>query len=169
MHLINSWGTPWTGDQPCCEAAIYTGQHKHRRNADIHPCFEWNLNPRSQCLSERRHFMSWLGHCDRHINCPASTFPPAINKRQDGGGMTNGEGHLVSALLIPCHSCLQEPTRQSKCEETEIRNYSAQFAPKDKRLPRRLCHNSKHIQHMQFLIWKKRNLNRLFRKCVKVC
>jgi hypothetical protein len=27
---------------------------KHRINSDIHPCLEWDSNPRSQCLSERR-------------------------------------------------------------------------------------------------------------------
>jgi hypothetical protein len=30
------------GDQPCRKAATYTGQHKHRRNADTHPCLEWH-------------------------------------------------------------------------------------------------------------------------------
>jgi hypothetical protein len=40
--------TPWTGDQPCHKAATYTRQHKHRKHVDIHPCLEWNSNPRSQ-------------------------------------------------------------------------------------------------------------------------
>jgi hypothetical protein len=42
---------PWTGDQPCRQAAAYAGQHKQRRNANRHPCHEWDSNPRSQCLS----------------------------------------------------------------------------------------------------------------------
>jgi hypothetical protein len=33
--------------------------HKHRINADRRPCLEWDSNPRSQCLSERRDFMPW--------------------------------------------------------------------------------------------------------------
>jgi hypothetical protein len=39
LDLIDSM-TPWTGDQPCRKAATYTGQHKHRRNADRYPCLE---------------------------------------------------------------------------------------------------------------------------------
>jgi hypothetical protein len=42
--------TPWT--------AISTSQglylHKHRINADRHPCLQWDSDPRSQCSSERR-------------------------------------------------------------------------------------------------------------------
>jgi hypothetical protein len=39
------------------KAATYIGQHKHRINADRHPCLEYDSNPRSQCSSERRQFM----------------------------------------------------------------------------------------------------------------
>jgi hypothetical protein len=35
----------------------YTGQHKHRINADKHPCLEWDSNPCFQRLSGQRHFM----------------------------------------------------------------------------------------------------------------
>jgi hypothetical protein len=31
--------------------------HKHRINADKHPCLEWDSNPRSQCSRGRRQFM----------------------------------------------------------------------------------------------------------------
>jgi hypothetical protein len=41
------------GESACRKAATYTGQHKHRINADRHPCLEWDLNLRSQCLSGR--------------------------------------------------------------------------------------------------------------------
>jgi hypothetical protein len=36
---------------------LYTEQHKHRINANRHPCLEWDSNPRSQCSSGRRQFM----------------------------------------------------------------------------------------------------------------
>jgi hypothetical protein len=36
------------------EGATYTRQHKLGKNPDIHPCLEWNSNPRSQCSSRRR-------------------------------------------------------------------------------------------------------------------
>jgi hypothetical protein len=49
MDLTESCRTPWTGGSARLEAATYTGQHKHRRNADIHPCPDWNSNPRIQC------------------------------------------------------------------------------------------------------------------------
>jgi hypothetical protein len=32
--------------------------HKHRINADKHPCFEWDSNPQSQYSSERKQFMT---------------------------------------------------------------------------------------------------------------
>jgi hypothetical protein len=37
---------------------IYAGQHKHRINTHIHPWNKWDSNPRSQCSSRRRQFMS---------------------------------------------------------------------------------------------------------------
>jgi hypothetical protein len=45
------------GGSACRKAAAYTGQHKHRINADRHPCLEWDSNPRSQCSSQRRQFI----------------------------------------------------------------------------------------------------------------
>jgi hypothetical protein len=52
--------TPCSGDQPCNKATTNTGQHKRRRNADRHPCLEWDSNPWSQCLSGRKHFMPYI-------------------------------------------------------------------------------------------------------------
>jgi hypothetical protein len=46
--------TPWTGDQPCSKAATNTEQHKRRRNADRHPCLEWDSNSREYILSLRQ-------------------------------------------------------------------------------------------------------------------
>jgi hypothetical protein len=44
--------TPWKGgDQPCRKTATYTGQHKHKINADRPLCLEWDSNTRSQCSS----------------------------------------------------------------------------------------------------------------------
>jgi hypothetical protein len=42
--------TPWTGD--------HIEQHKHRINAQRHPCLEWDSNPRSPRSSERRQFIA---------------------------------------------------------------------------------------------------------------
>jgi hypothetical protein len=38
---------------------LNTGQHKHRINANRHPCLEWNSNPHSQRSRERRQIMSY--------------------------------------------------------------------------------------------------------------
>jgi hypothetical protein len=35
------------------KVSTYAGQHIHWKNADMHPCLEWNSNPRSKCLSGR--------------------------------------------------------------------------------------------------------------------
>jgi hypothetical protein len=37
---------------------LHTEQHKHRINAYRLPCREWDSNPRSQCSSGRRRFMT---------------------------------------------------------------------------------------------------------------
>jgi hypothetical protein len=50
--------TPWKEDQPWRRVANYTGQHKPRRNAERHPCLEWDSNPRSQRLNRLKHFIS---------------------------------------------------------------------------------------------------------------
>jgi hypothetical protein len=57
--MLTSSGTIGSGlmNTRNLKAATYTGQHKRRINADRHPCLEWDWNPRSQCSSERRHFM----------------------------------------------------------------------------------------------------------------
>jgi hypothetical protein len=43
--------------------------HKHRINADKHPCLEWDSNPRCQCPSERTNedfsCLRPRGHCER--------------------------------------------------------------------------------------------------------
>jgi hypothetical protein len=49
--------TRWTRNQPVRGHYLYTEQHKHRTNANRHPCLEWDSNLRSQCSSERRQFM----------------------------------------------------------------------------------------------------------------
>jgi hypothetical protein len=50
--------TPWMVDQPVAKRlTVHIKQHKHTINADIHPYLKWDSNPRSQCLSGRRHFM----------------------------------------------------------------------------------------------------------------
>jgi hypothetical protein len=45
--------TPWTA---LFKAAAYIGKHKPSRNADRHPCFDWDSKPLSQCLRGQRHF-----------------------------------------------------------------------------------------------------------------
>jgi hypothetical protein len=57
MDLIDSRQDSLDGWPARRKAATYTGQHKHRRNADRHPRLEWEPNPRSQPVSGRRHFM----------------------------------------------------------------------------------------------------------------
>jgi hypothetical protein len=58
-----SWSFPQSvgllgrGISPSQGRYLHTEQHKHRINAHIHPCLEWNSNPRSQCLSVRRRFI----------------------------------------------------------------------------------------------------------------
>jgi hypothetical protein len=42
--------TPWTVARPL-------PTYKHRIDADKHSYLEWDSNPRSQCMSERSHFM----------------------------------------------------------------------------------------------------------------
>jgi hypothetical protein len=38
--------------------------YKRARNKRKHPCFEWDSNPRSHCLSEDISFLRLHGHCD---------------------------------------------------------------------------------------------------------
>jgi hypothetical protein len=44
--------TPWMGDQ-----SVARPPTTHRRNTHKYLCLEWDLKPRSQCLSGRRRFM----------------------------------------------------------------------------------------------------------------
>jgi hypothetical protein len=46
--------TPYAGDQHIARPLLI-----HRINAHRHPCFKWDLNPRSQCLSGRRQFIPY--------------------------------------------------------------------------------------------------------------
>jgi hypothetical protein len=57
MNITESLHDSLDGGSARSNAATYTGQHKHRINADIQPSLEWDSNPRSKCLSRRRHFM----------------------------------------------------------------------------------------------------------------
>jgi hypothetical protein len=47
---------PWTSDQPVARPLPI---HKHRINAERHPCLECDSNPRPQCSSKRRHCMPY--------------------------------------------------------------------------------------------------------------
>jgi hypothetical protein len=49
--------TPWTGISPSQGLYLHIGQHKHRINANRHPCLKWDSKPRSQCLRGRKQFM----------------------------------------------------------------------------------------------------------------
>jgi fatty acid desaturase len=53
--------TPWTGDQPVARPLpahrTTTTQTQSKRTQYRHPCLEWDSNPGSQRLSERRQFM----------------------------------------------------------------------------------------------------------------
>jgi hypothetical protein len=48
--------TPWTGDQPDSRP-LFTQDNTAQKNADTHPCLEWDSNPRSQCSSGRRQYV----------------------------------------------------------------------------------------------------------------
>jgi hypothetical protein len=48
--------TPWTGDRPNSKT-LPTQVNTTQKNADTHPCLEWDLNPRSQRSSGRRQYM----------------------------------------------------------------------------------------------------------------
>jgi hypothetical protein len=69
LNLYTVGRTPWTGNQLVARPLpTHTGQHKHRINAHIHPCFEWDSNPRSQCQrGEDSSCLRQCGHCGRHV------------------------------------------------------------------------------------------------------
>jgi hypothetical protein len=52
LNLYTDGRTPWTGDQP-----TNTPHNTNRINAQRHPCFEWDSNPRFQCSSGRSRLM----------------------------------------------------------------------------------------------------------------
>jgi hypothetical protein len=57
--------TPWTGDQPVARP-LSTQKQKHRINADIHPCLEWDSNSDpSVRASEDSSCFRPRGQCDR--------------------------------------------------------------------------------------------------------
>jgi hypothetical protein len=47
---------PLTGDRPDARP-LPTEDNTTQKNADIHPCLEWDSNPRSQCSSGRRQYV----------------------------------------------------------------------------------------------------------------
>jgi hypothetical protein len=51
VRLLGRWISPAQGRY------LHTVQHKHKINAHWHSCLEWDSNPPSQRLSERRQFM----------------------------------------------------------------------------------------------------------------
>jgi hypothetical protein len=60
--------TPWTGNQPDATPLPIHRTTQHRKNADTHPCLEWDSNPWPQCSSGRRQLCPTpIGHWDRHI------------------------------------------------------------------------------------------------------
>jgi hypothetical protein len=58
--------TPWTGDHPVARPLPTQDNTK----ADIHPCLEWDTNPRSQCSSGWRHFVPFTARPLRTKNLP---------------------------------------------------------------------------------------------------
>jgi hypothetical protein len=65
--------TPWTGISPLQGHYLRAEQHKHRINANRHPCLEWDTNPWSQLRgSEDSSCLRPLGHCDRQ---PPTFYP----------------------------------------------------------------------------------------------
>jgi hypothetical protein len=62
LDLTDSWQDFLDGWSAHRKASTYTGQHKHRRNVDGHPCLKRGSNPRSQCLSGGKCFMPQTAH-----------------------------------------------------------------------------------------------------------
>jgi hypothetical protein len=53
--------TSWTGNKSVARPLpAHTGQHKHRINADRHPCLKWDMGEVNSCFRPR-------GHCDRRL------------------------------------------------------------------------------------------------------
>jgi hypothetical protein len=56
---IKSWQDSFGGGSGRRKAATYTGEHKHRKNAEKHPCLEWDSKTRPQCSRGRRRFLPY--------------------------------------------------------------------------------------------------------------
>jgi hypothetical protein len=54
LICTHSVGLLGRGISPSQGRYLHTEQHKHRINSHRYPCLEWDSNPRSQCLRERR-------------------------------------------------------------------------------------------------------------------
>jgi hypothetical protein len=67
--------TPWRGDQPVTRP-IPTHRTTQTQNKLTckHQCLKWDSNPRSQCLSGQRQFMSYIprSHSDRQTEISVS-------------------------------------------------------------------------------------------------
>jgi hypothetical protein len=48
--------TPWTGDRPDARP-LPTQDNTTHKNADTHPCLEWDSNTRYRCSSGRRQYL----------------------------------------------------------------------------------------------------------------
>jgi hypothetical protein len=57
LNLRTVGKTPWTGISPSQGRYLHTELLKHRIIAHIHPCLEWNSNPRAQSSRGERRFM----------------------------------------------------------------------------------------------------------------
>jgi hypothetical protein len=97
-------------------APTYIEQHKHRINADKHPCLMWDSNPRSQHLSNRRHFMPhtarplWLGFGNYRVRKTKNTV--ASKKMEEESlkykSMHWSEQYFLHALTPKDDQCLPE-------------------------------------------------------------
>jgi hypothetical protein len=58
LIYTQSIGLLGRGISPSQGRYLHAKQHKHRINAHRHPCLEWDSNPRSECSSGRRQFIS---------------------------------------------------------------------------------------------------------------
>jgi hypothetical protein len=67
INFTQTLGFLWRVISQSQRCYLHTGHHKHRINADKHPCLEWDSNPRFQRSSERGPRVQ----CDRH-NCQST-------------------------------------------------------------------------------------------------
>jgi hypothetical protein len=97
LMCTQSLGLIGRGISPSQGRYLHTEQHKYRINSNIHPCLEWDSNPRSHCSSGRRRFMPFAV---RHFNllwriliCPALYIAAYVFSCS-----------LLKLYLICCHS-----------------------------------------------------------------